>query len=495
LWAASFAVFCLLYLLTCQRGLSWQDSGMFQWRVWAGDYHGDLGLALAHPLYIAAGQAFRLLPERFFAAGLNFFSGLGMAVALANLAALVALVTGRTWAGFLAAAMLSVAHTVWWLSTVAEVYTWSVAGLTGELWLLVLLLRRPRPTLLAALAFVNGLGWCVHNFALLPLPVYVVVAVVLVARRRLPVWSLAAAAAAYVAGSAMYLAMIVETAVPSGNLVEAVRSALFGGYGQQVVNVVKASRHWRANLALASLNFASALLPLAVVGWLHLRRAAGTGLAAALAAITCIELAFVLRYPVPDQFTFLLPTLTMVAVAAGIGLGALADVSRRARRLAAGACCLSILLQPLLLAAAPALVAGAGWQPRRTRRLPFRDELRYWLVPWKHNEDSAERFAAAALRQARAGGVILADETSKYPLALLQERDGLAPLVKVQMSANRPLPDYGRDPTGFRKVLGNRPLYLVTKAGGYVPEALTRDAKFERGEAEALYRLVGWNVP
>ena len=52
----------VLYALTAQQGVSWQDSGMLQFRIVTGDYTGNLGLALAHPLYIAIGRLFLLLP-------------------------------------------------------------------------------------------------------------------------------------------------------------------------------------------------------------------------------------------------------------------------------------------------------------------------------------------------------------------------------------------------------------------------------------------------
>ena len=87
-WAATAAAFAVLYIATCQRGISWQDSGMFQYRVLTGDYWGDLGLALAHPLYIAAGRTLLLFSRQHLPLLLNAFSGLGMAIALANLAAI-----------------------------------------------------------------------------------------------------------------------------------------------------------------------------------------------------------------------------------------------------------------------------------------------------------------------------------------------------------------------------------------------------------------------
>ncbi len=51
----------VLYALTAQQGVSWQDSGMLQFRIVTGDYIGNLGLALAHPLYIAIGRLFLLV--------------------------------------------------------------------------------------------------------------------------------------------------------------------------------------------------------------------------------------------------------------------------------------------------------------------------------------------------------------------------------------------------------------------------------------------------
>ena len=73
LWWLTFILSAVLYLLTCQRGVSWQDSGMFQWRVLNSDLTGDLGLALAHPLYIAAGKLFVWFPLGRYAHAAEFF--------------------------------------------------------------------------------------------------------------------------------------------------------------------------------------------------------------------------------------------------------------------------------------------------------------------------------------------------------------------------------------------------------------------------------------
>lgn len=490
LWLIVFLAAMALYLSTSQRSLPWQDSGIRAWQVAQFDLQGDLGLALAHPGYVVMAQVCRLAPAAYFAAAVNAFSGLGMAVALANLTAVMVLLTGRRWLPVLAVAMLAVAHTPWWLSTIAETYTWSLAGLTAELWLLVVLLRNPRWQTVAALALVNGLGLCMHNFALLGAPVYAVVVVALVARRRLSAWSLAAAGAAWVLGAGLYLGLTIHEAVQTGDTLAAIRSALVGRFGADVLNASKAPPRLKENAILGGLNFINVLLPLAAVGWWHFRRRLGAAAAGALGAVTVIEVLFVVRYSVSDQFTFLLPSLAMVTVAASVGAAVLADRSGAWRTVVVAACVLSVLAGPAVYAAAPHWARRVPAADTWARRSEHRDELRYWLTPWKHNEDSAEQFAAAALTQAEPTGVILPDSTSKYVLLLMQWRDGAAPDVAIQ-HIGRPLPIYTpATAEAFRTALGGRVLYAVKAHGDHIPAALLTAARIKKpAEHEVLYRL------
>ena len=267
LWCLVFLSFLALYLFTAQRDISWQDSGMFQWRVLAADYSGTFGLALAHPLYILAGQILKFLPPNDMAWKLNAFSGLGMAIALANFVCLVRSLNVRTSVALAVTAMLALTHAVWWLSTIAEVYTWVLAGFTAELWLVVELVLRPHWKTALGLAFVNGLGFSLHNFALLPLPVYVGALIYLVWRGRLPKWTLFSAAAAFVIGSALYLGMVAEFAFRTGQVGSAINSALFGDFRSAVTNVGFNNGFWKVNAALAALSFINILLPLSIVGW------------------------------------------------------------------------------------------------------------------------------------------------------------------------------------------------------------------------------------
>ena len=479
LYLLVLAVAAALYLLTCQRGVSWQDSGQFQLRALRGEIANPLGLALAHPLYVAAGWLLKFIPIGSFPGRLNFFSGLGMAVACANLAALTLMLTGRRWVAAAAAAMIALAHTPWWLATVAEAgYTWSLAGFTAELWLLALLIRKPTWGKLAALALLSGLGLCVHNFALLPLPAYVVIAIILIAKRRLPRWSILAAAGAWIIGAGLYLGMIVAEIVGGAGVGEALGSALFGHqYAGEVLNTslaVDATR--KANLLLMLINVLGPQL-LCVVGLWVLARRVGRTLAAALIALAAIHLLFVLRYNVPDQFTFCLPSVAMISLLAAVGLAQLAGRSRAWRRAVIAIVAVWVIAAPLAYAFAPAAVKKAGASIGRERELPYRDETRYWLTPWKHTETSAETFTQAILagdNKLAPDAFIIADSTTYYPLVLAQQLGDLRPDVTVLHKgknwAELPKPEAGLDE--FFAAAGGRPVYVVSNVSGYCPEAL-----------------------
>ncbi len=486
MWLHVFIVSFLVYIVTAQRGVSWQDSGQFQWRLLTSDYWGDHGLALAHPLYLAGAQLFAKLPFAQPVALMNSFSGLGMAIALANIAVLLLTMTGKRWIALAGAAMLGVCHATWWLATIAEVYTWSVAGLTAELLLLVALIRRPVVPTLCGLAIVSGLGLSIHDLALLPVPAYLALVVWLTATRRLPAWAPILAAACYAVGASTFLAMVGHMAAQKG-LAFALRSALFGGYEAQVLNTAATWALRKENAAIGALSFANALLPFAVVGWRSYGSRLGTPTAVALGTVTATQAVFVARYSVPDQFTFLLPTLAMLTIAAGIGMDVLAKQSRSWRHLVMAAVLLSIIGPPVLYGSLPSLARRLGITVERERVLPWRDELRYWVVPWKHNEDSAERFASQALRQASPDGIIVADNTSSPPLRIVRSLCDSTD-VTIQ-SGDRPLPISSGNIGLVRSAAAGRTIWVVSPVRGNCPQLLLDNATFNRPPGGALYSL------
>jgi len=492
IWWIIFILASSLYGLTAQTSAAWQDSGTFQWRILIGDYVGTFGLVCAHPMLILFGQIAKLIPVGDILWKLNFISGLGMAVALANFMALITLLTNNRKVAILFTAILGLSHAVWWLATITETYTWVIAGLTLELWLLVKLIRDPRWPRLVLLAFANGLTFSLHDFATLTLPIYVLLALYLAWKKQLPLWSLGMASLAFLIGGALFISLIIRQAIESGNIAIAVSSALFGPSRETILNASLITPYSRANVALASLSFLNIILPLAVVGVTRFRKDLGNVLAFTLGAITFIEIVFILRLASEDQFTCMLPALTMITLVSAMGANYLVQSSIRWRRTVMILGFASVICMPIIYGFLPGILTDLGIEVHRTRMLPYRDEIRYWITPWKQNENSAQIFSEQALRQAAPDGIILADNTPRYALLITRLLNPNLQHALIQSNRN-PLPSYDSNPEKFRQILGNRPLYIVSPIPGYVDgfERILHDAEVHKEAGDVLYQ-VNW---
>ncbi|MFW6146282.1 MAG: hypothetical protein ACOC7R_03005 [Planctomycetota bacterium] len=454
--AAAFA----LYAATVGRGPAWQDSGMHQYRVLRAEYTNDWGLALAHPLLIAMGQPLRLLGDANLPTALSLLSGLGMALAVANVYLLGRRLTGRDAPALIAAGMLAISHTAWWLATIAETYCWVTAGLTAELLLLHALLTRPRWTHAAGLALISGLGFSLHNFALLPLPVYVTVVVVLLIRRRLPGAVVPAVLAAWLAGASLQVGLILHDGATGGDWGATLRSALFGAMWQDHV-LNSSAAVLRNGVLYIALSWPLLALAPVVYGWALMPRRAGRPVAAALGAVGLIHLLFAIRYPVPDQFMFLLPGYALFAVGAAVGVDGMLRLHPRWRRAWTIGLAASIILTPVLYGVAPMVLTARGKSIRPGKSWPYRDENRYWISPWKCGETSGARFAREALDRAAADSVILPSGMATFPLQVLQEAEGLRKDVWVVPLDHEGWLASKKDLDACRDLAGGRVAYTV----------------------------------
>jgi len=488
LWTGVLCAGLILYGLTVQQGISWQDSGLLQWRILTGDYIGSLGLALAHPLYIAIGRLFLLIPFGSDFMLLNFCSSAGMAVTLANVSVLGFLLTGRRWIGLMTASMLAVMYTPWWLSTIAEVYTWNTAFFTAELIFFIVCVRKPSLGSLVGLFLCSGLNLSVHNMALLSLPVYGTWALFLVCRRRLSPACIALAGLAYVCGAAPLVWLVVQEILQTGSLQASVESMLVGRYAANVLNVSSTGPLMAVNAALSSLNFLHPGLILGVLGWAAMVKRIGKPLGWSLLILLGLQGLFFVRYSVPDQFTFIVPTLVLFSLGMAVGMDVLACRSAAMKKTVVTACLFSMALMPLTYAVLPPILEVLNLNVKRERVLPFRDEMRYWIVPWKHTEKSAEQFARTALLEAAPDGLIVCDSTSYYPLILMKERMPGVEGVSIEgytTVASR----YGAVPDELVQLLSARQVFLVSPVLNFIAEEHRQFFEFAREDGMILYTI------
>jgi hypothetical protein len=565
-YVAVFVGFFALYAATAQRGVGWQDSGEFQYRILAGDYRWFSGIARAHPLYIALARGFTALfpkAERLYAA--NLFSGVGLALALALLAGNVMRLTRSARAAALAVGVLGFAHMAWWLGTVAEVYTWSLALLMAEVLCLIRYAERRSVRWLILLFGVNGAHMGIHNAALLGLPVYAYLLAAEVWRGRMRAASVVCGCAvAWLAGGGMIVWQAACLLRVTGDPAEVLKSVLFGaGYERQVLGTAGFElKRWAANTALAGVSLMNPCWLFAGRGFLAGRpsvRGAGTGAGIDgggtgtlnaqrstlnaqvtdkavlnwLRVLTALHAVFWVRYFVADQATFVLPTLGLLAVWVGVGAGGsskvreceMSKVADKAAACGAGTnegvtrtpnaqrSTLNVQVMDegegfrqgvkaqrwglwLLAAGVACAVAGpwllnvaverTGVALARGRVLPFRNEVRYWLLPWKQREASAERFVTEAGETLRAGDVLFADSTAAAPLLAAREAGTLSTgwrlVTPWSGETDREMRELVREWEGR--------VFVVSPVAGYAPAAVLDTAGgFER--EGVVYRAVG----
>ena len=472
----------MLYWLTAQDGVAWQDSGLHQFRVLNAQFSNPLGLALSHPLYILICQPLKLFTRTDLALWINRLSGIGMALAVANVYYLGFRITGRHAPSVLASLFLMVCHTAWWLSTIAESYSWVAAGLSTELIILLKLRSQPDLKKVLLLGLVNGLGVSLHNFALLSLPVHCAVIASMIRGRELLVRAPAIFLGSFLIGSIPYLVIIIDHGIETGAWLSSLQSALFGSnWRSHVMGSNLSAIKGGAIYVALSWPFLS-LVPV-LIGYWTLVRKGPHAFGIPFTCITLIHLVFAMRYPVPDQFMFFLPSYSLFAVAAAVGIRSLQSLPRPAMTFAMALISLSLILTPVLYAVAPQFISL-----NRPRTLPGRDETRYWISPWKCGESSAQKFAMDALSAVEPNAVIMADDTTAHPIALVQQLFNLRPDVRIENEVlGSDLGDPDEDFDGFLDRLRSRPLYLVSDHPKYLPPVLL---KFELQPVGPLFRVL-----
>ncbi len=172
LFAGFTVVGFALYYATCMRGVVWQDSSAFQYRVWRMDLKGELGLALAHPLYILLAKGMALLPLGPIAFRVNLFSSVAAALALGLCARLLWELSGCVLAAVVGSIVLGVSHTFWTHAVIAEMYDLYALCLLIELSLVQKLFATRQAKWFIAAFFAWGLTLSVHDLALLHAPAY-----------------------------------------------------------------------------------------------------------------------------------------------------------------------------------------------------------------------------------------------------------------------------------------------------------------------------------
>lgn len=237
-----------------------------------------------------------------------------------------------------------------------------------------------------------------------------------------------------------------------------------------------------------ALDFPTPLVLLALVGISRAGRLRSGPVGAALIALLVVHLLWAVRYDVPDQYSFFIPSVVIIAI--WIGIGADAVLGRWSRRMPVVLLGLA-LVPPAVYAPLPWAARAAGVSLGVRREVPYRDSYQFYLWPWKTGYRGPERFAKEIQQSLPRNAVLIGDYASHRPLHYLiatgHWRSDL-----VIWPPHRP-----RGVTGptwpeedqIREELQAGRVYVVSPRPLYCPRWLVENYEFE--PAGVVFRVVG----
>ncbi|MHC4172022.1 MAG: protein O-mannosyl-transferase family [Planctomycetota bacterium] len=420
----------VIYAATCAPGPLWQDSGMYQYRIWHNDIEGNLGLALSHPLYHIIGIGVKHIPLGEFAYRVNMLTAVISAVAVANLFLLLRLWLGKTFGALVGAATLALSHTFWRHATVPETYNLYIALLLAELIVLLQYLRTKRIGFLYALGLFNGLAIANHMLASVGFVCYVMLLATLLLRKQISFKSLGIIAILWIAGTAPYEYLIIKNIVQTG-LSATLASALFGKSWQaDVLNTSLSARLIKENLIFMAYNFPTPNVILFFAGLYGLKKVSPSrSFANILLALLILFFVFAFRYTVPDRYAFFIPFYCLASILIGVGFNSLVAVPSH-KILCWAVLVLSLLPIPTYIIA-PVLAEKVGFNISTRADVPYRDDYTWFLRPWRMGYRGAEKFADEVFEKLEPDAVIFADNTMVYPLLYMQEVKGKRADIRI----------------------------------------------------------------
>ncbi|HSA59284.1 MAG TPA: DUF2723 domain-containing protein [bacterium] len=427
----------VFYGATVCRWPNWVDGPMIAGNVYA------LKLSVwvnTHNLFHLLGRLWTtIFPFGEFHVRLNFLCAVFGAVTVTFLFLAGMTVTKNAVASAAGAIAVMFGHSLWWHSTILEVYTLNTALLAIFLYLVASYEETGSKRRLYGAVFVWGLG-C-SNHVLMGLFVFAFPAILLVSaerRRLLNPRTLAALAFFFLLGFSPYLVIFVRefhhrapkvfSAKGYWNVLQAMVNDTTGAQFRRYMfpSFMSSAQKWRWRLNylfLLLMNYPSVAF---LGGWVGLAAFARTRAFRATFVFFLAGLAaqavWSSNYMIWDMYAFGLPVWVLFGFAVIVGFD---DLWRRSRITRAALLVLlpTLLAGPVLYAKIPSWAAGPGFWRNYFRYFEYVsniwDPARYFANPNKRHYDDVERFARRMF-EILPQGAILYDDDGKgyYPLAL-----------------------------------------------------------------------------
>ena len=485
---AVLVVAAVLYVASCAPGVLWQDSGMYQYRIWHNDIEGNHGLALSHPLYHLIGIAVKYIPIGEFTYRVNLISAVTGALSVANLFLLLRLWLGKNLPAMLAAFTFALSWTTWQFASIAEVYTLHSALFLAELIMLFQYIKTKRIGFLYLLALFNGLAIANHMWAAIAFICYLVFVATLLVQKQISLRHFGIIVVLWVVGAAPYEYLIIRNIISSGDFTTTLTSALFGNSWQgAVLNTSLSAKLVKENLIFIAYNFSTPNIIFFVAGLYGLKKVSpGHSFKNVLLALLILFFVFAFRYTVPDRYAFFMPFYCLVSILIGVGFNLLVTLPNR-RILCLTVFVLALAPIPTYIIA-PVIAQKMQFNLSTKRDIPYRNDYTWFLQPWQTGNHDPEKFANEALNAVEDNGVIYADGTTMYALLFAQESKKQRRDIRIVSNHPKRQNPVVFDEQGVRQLLTETSVYVVSPLQGYCPQFLLERYSFM--PAGVIWRIV-----
>jgi hypothetical protein len=394
---------------------------------------------------------------------------------------------GSTLPALVGALTLGLSHTFWRHAAIPETYNLVVALLVLELVMLLQYAKTGRVVYLYLLSLVNGLAIANHMLASLAFVCYLLLVVVLTAKKKVGGKDLALMVLLWVIGALPYEYLIVRNILESGEFWSTMASAVFGAsWRSDVLNVSLSARIIKENLMWIALNFPTPNVLLVFVGlWAVFKVSPKRWFANVLLVLLVLFFVFAFRYTIVDRYAFFIPSYCIVSILIGVGASGVLK-GKRTGILACVVVVLAFVAVPVYVAA-PKVAKKLGITSGRAREIPYRDDYVYFLRPWRTGYRGPEKFANEIFGMVEPDAIVCADGTTAPPLLNTQQMREMRPDVKIisNVGSSEGSPEFNE--MTIEKLLSERAVYVVSAIRGYCPEFL-----FERYSLVPAGRI--WRV-
>ncbi len=432
--ASYFAVLVIagaLYVATCAPGPLWQDSGMYQYRIWHNDIEGKLGLALSHPLYHLIGIGVKQIPLGEFTYRINLISAVAAAITIANLFLLIRIWLGKPLPALITAASLALSHTFWRHAAIAETYTLYTALFTLELLMLLQYFKKREMLYLYLLGLFNGLAIANHMFAVIAFVCYLVFCIILFKRKLIKTRHCKFIVLMWIIGAAPFGYLFVKNIIQGSSFWATMGSAFFGDkWLGDVLNIGLSGKIIKENFLLMVYNCPSINILLFFIGIYGMTKVPrGFGYAKMLLAMLILYFIFAYRYTVPDRYAFFIPFYLLASILVGVGFDLL--ITKFKYKILCWIVVISALLPVPIYYVTPRIAQATEFNLSTRANVPYRNDYTWFLQPWKFQYHGAEMFAVEVFIKLEPGAVVYSDNTMVYPLLYMQQIMEKRPDIKI----------------------------------------------------------------